>query len=80
VAQAFSRFEGRPVEYHQVPWEEWEKLAGPGMTRMFRWLEEGGAQVDIDAVRQEYPAVTSFEKWMQTKLQPAAGAGGAGGA
>ena len=67
LAQAFTRISGHEVRYQQVPWDEFEKQAGPEMTTMWRWFESNGYHVDISAVRQEYPNLTSFERWVQSK-------------
>ena len=67
LAAAFSRIVGREVQYTQVPWEAFEQQAGPDITRMFHVLEDWGYQVDISAVRQEYPDLMSFERWLHTK-------------
>jgi uncharacterized protein YbjT (DUF2867 family) len=66
LANAFSRMAGREVRYHQVQWDEFEKQAGPEMTTMFKWFEDTGYQVDIPGVRQEYPGLMGFERWLQS--------------
>ena len=30
---------GRPIEYEQVSWDEFEQAAGDEMTEMYRWLD-----------------------------------------
>lgn len=65
LAQAFSRVSGREVRYQQVPWDQFEERAGHEMTVMYRWFEEKGYSVDITAVRQNYPALTAFNRWLQ---------------
>ena len=65
LAEAFSRMEGREVRYQQMPWDEFEKKAGPEHTTMFRWFETTGYHVDIPGLRREYPALTPFERWLQ---------------
>jgi uncharacterized protein YbjT (DUF2867 family) len=73
LAQAFSRASGREVRYQQVPWDEFEQRAGREMTVMYRWFEENGYNVDIAAVRQDYPELTSFNRWLeQNWRRPAA--------
>ncbi len=67
LAQAFTRISGHEVSYRRIPWEEFEKQAGPSMATMWRWFENVGYHVDISAVRQEYPNLTSFERWIQSK-------------
>ncbi|HEY3939892.1 MAG TPA: NmrA family NAD(P)-binding protein, partial [Bryobacteraceae bacterium] len=69
VAQAFSRAAGRPVRYEQVPWDEFERQAGPEITVMYRWFEDVGYHVDIGAIRQQYPHLTNFARWLNTRWQ-----------
>lgn len=71
LAAAFSRVENRTVEYAQVPWDDFERQAGPEYTAMWKWFEQVGYHVDIAGVRREYPRLTSFERWMHTALQTA---------
>ncbi len=66
IAEALSRAATKPVQYMQVPWDEFEKQAGHGFTVMFRWFETHGFHVDLDAVRQEYPQSTGFTRWLET--------------
>ncbi len=65
LAEAFSRVSGREVRYQQVPWDQFEQRAGHEMTVMYRWFEEKGYHVDIAGVRQEYPQLTSFHRWLE---------------
>jgi len=76
LAAAFSRISGREVRYQEVPWEQFEKQAGPEITTMYRWFQDVGYHVDISAIRQEYERLTSFERWLQTNWRAAAGAAG----
>ena len=66
IAEALSRAAAQPVQYSQVPWDEFEKQAGHGFTVMFRWFETHGFHVDLDAVKQEYPPTTGFYRWLET--------------
>lgn len=66
VAAAFSTLVGKEVRYQQVPWDQFEKQAGPDLTAMFRWLDTVGYDVNIEALRQEMPNLTSFERWLNT--------------
>lgn len=65
LAQVFTRTSGREVRYVQVPWDEFEKQAGPEITTMYRWFQDTGYHIDLDAVRQEY-RVMSFEQWINS--------------
>jgi uncharacterized protein YbjT (DUF2867 family) len=76
LADAFGRVSGREVSYRQVPWEQFEQQAGPEMTSMYKWFQDVGYDIEIPAIRREYPRLTSFEKWIQTNWRVAAGAAG----
>ncbi len=64
IAERLGRVVGREVVYQQAPWEEWEKSQGAEMTKMWRWFEDVGYNVDISALRQEYSALMGFERWL----------------
>ena len=66
LAQGFTRASGREVRYVQVPWDEFEKQAGKEIAAMYRWFESTGYHVEIGAVRQEYPNLTTFDKWINS--------------
>ena len=67
LAEAFSRASGRDVQYRQMPWDEFAQRAGHEITLMYRWFEEKGYDVDIPAVRQQYPQLTTFNRWLEQK-------------
>jgi len=67
IAGRFSRTVGREVTYRQVPWDEWEQRAGREMTVMWRWFESTGYHVDISQLRQEYPQLSGFDRWLAQK-------------
>jgi len=71
LAQSFSRAGARDVAYRQVSWDAFEANAGREMTKMYRWFEEVGYHVDISAVRQEYPKLTTFDRWLNQTWRPA---------
>lgn len=64
IAQAFTRASGREVRHQQIPWEQFEQHVGQELTTMYRWFENTGYDVDISAIRSEYPKLTSFERWL----------------
>ena len=70
-AERFSRTSGRDVQYRQVPWNEFEAQTGREMTTMYRWFQETGYHVDISAVRQEYPNLTTFDRWLNSNWHTA---------
>ena len=71
LAEALSRACDREVRYRQVPWDQFEEQAGRELTVMYRWFQNTGFDVDIAAVRREYPKLTSFERWLQTNWRAA---------
>ena len=66
IAEAISRAAVKPVRYMQVPWDAFEQQAGHGFAVMFRWFETHGYHVDLNAVKQEYPQTTGFNRWLET--------------
>ena len=52
--------------YSQIPWEDFEKQAGPEMAIMFRWFQDVGYHVNITALRQKHPGLINFERWRNT--------------
>ena len=66
LAQTFSAAAGREVRYIQTPWEEFEQNAGKEITTMYRWFEKTGYHADIASVRQEYPALMTLGRWMNS--------------
>ncbi|PWU18142.1 MAG: NmrA/HSCARG family protein [Verrucomicrobia bacterium] len=62
VAETFSRVLGRTVKYVQVPWDQFEQNMGEEMTKMYRWFEEVGYHVDINALRKEYPKLATLDQ------------------
>ena len=71
IAQAMSRASGREVRYQQAPWDAFEAQAGREIAVMYRWFEEVGYRADISAVRQEYPKLTSFDRWLNSRWHSA---------
>jgi uncharacterized protein YbjT (DUF2867 family) len=65
IARSLTRANGREVRYHQISFEEMERRAGKPLATMYRWLETTGYDIDIDAVRTQYPHLTGFERWLQ---------------
>ena len=66
IADTFSRVIGREVSYYQVPWDQFEEQMGEEATLNFRWINDVGYEADIAALRQEYPELTSFERYLRS--------------
>ena len=66
IAETFGRVIGREVEYYQVPWDQLEEQMGEEYAVMYRWFNEVGYEADIAALRQEYPELTTFERYLRS--------------
>src|SRR5918997_1521579 len=66
IAETFGRVIGRDVSYYQVPWDQFEAQMGEEATRNGRWINDVGYEADIAALRQEYPELTTFERYLRT--------------
>ena len=66
IADTFSRVTGREVSYYQVPWDRFEEQVGEENTLNSRWINDVGYEADIAALRQEYPELTSFERYLRS--------------
>jgi uncharacterized protein YbjT (DUF2867 family) len=66
IAQTYGRVIGREVSYYQVPWDQFEEQMGEEATLNLRWINDVGYEADIAALRQEYPELTSFERYLRT--------------
>jgi uncharacterized protein YbjT (DUF2867 family) len=71
LVEALSRAVSRDVEYRQAPWSDFEAQSGSEVATMYRWFQDVGYRADIPAVRQEYPRLTSFDRWLNTNWHSA---------
>jgi len=65
IAETFGRVIGREVSYYQVPWDQFEEQMGEEYAVMYRWFNDMGYEADIAALRQEYPELTTFERYLR---------------
>jgi uncharacterized protein YbjT (DUF2867 family) len=56
---------GHDVVQQRVGWDVYEAQAGEEITMMIRWFEEEGYSVDIAALRERYPGLTTAEEFVQ---------------
>jgi uncharacterized protein YbjT (DUF2867 family) len=66
IAETFGRVIGREVDYYQVPWDQFEEQMGEEYAIMYRWFNDIGYEADIDALRREYPELTTFERYLRS--------------
>jgi uncharacterized protein YbjT (DUF2867 family) len=65
IAETFGRVIGREVSYYQVPWDQFEEQMGEEFTVQYRWFNDIGYEADIAALQQEYPELTTFERYLR---------------
>ena len=65
IAETFGRVIGREVGYERMPWDEFREAYGEDLAVMYRWFEELGYEADVAALREEYPALTTFEGYLR---------------
>lgn len=65
MAEVMGRVSGQPVEYEQVPWDQFEQKAGHERTVMYRWFQDVGYHVDLAPLREENPRLAHFEPWLR---------------
>ncbi len=63
-ADVLSQSLGFEVSYQQVPWENFEQVLGEEMTLMYRWFDDPGYAVDIVALREKYPNLTTMQEYL----------------
>jgi uncharacterized protein YbjT (DUF2867 family) len=76
ITETFSRVTGREIHYSQAPWDQIEEQMGEELTVMWRWFNVVGYEADITALRQEYPKLTSFERYLRSHGWEGTGRGG----
>jgi uncharacterized protein YbjT (DUF2867 family) len=66
IAETLGRVIGREISYYQVPWDQFEEQMGEEATLNLRWINDVGYEADIAALRQEYPELTTFERYLRS--------------
>jgi len=67
VAAAMGRVLGKPVRYHQIPWDEYTATAAPTAIARESWYLENSDPVDVEALRAEYPWLTTLEDYLRAE-------------
>jgi uncharacterized protein YbjT (DUF2867 family) len=66
IAETFGRVAGKEIGYYQVPWDQFEEQMGEEYAVMYRWFNDVGYEADITALRQKYPELTTFERYLRS--------------
>lgn len=67
TAETFRRVLEQPVDFVRVDWESFEKAVGREMAMMYHWFNDVGYEVDIEALRQEYPPLSRLEPLLRAQ-------------
>lgn len=65
TAEAFGRALGHQVRYTQVSWQDFERGGCEELTAMYQWFQDVGYEVDIPALRSEYPKLRRLNDFLQ---------------
>ena len=64
--ELLSTVSGVEVEHLRPSWEEYEEQAGEEMALMMRWFDESGYDVDVTALRAQYPNLLTQEQYLRS--------------
>lgn len=61
----FSAVMGREISYNQLPLDEYLASMPKPLRPLFRWYDEVGYEVDVDALRSEYPHLITLDQYLR---------------
>ena len=64
IAAAMTQVMGRPVVYHQTPWEEFVASAPDTAIAATIWYRDNADPIDVGALRREFPWLLTFEEYL----------------
>ncbi len=64
LADTMGHVLGIEMVYSRTPWSVYEARAGPATTRLKRWFESPGYDVDMALVREQFPGLLTFENFL----------------
>lgn len=67
VAASMGRVLGHPVEYYQIPWDEFTATATPTAVAREGWYLENSDPIDVDALRTRYPWLMTLEEYLRAE-------------
>jgi uncharacterized protein YbjT (DUF2867 family) len=72
AADILSRVTGRRFSYAEVPLDAVRARMGDDGAKMYEWFERVGYQVDLPALRRDFPEVEwhDFEAWARQQTWP----------
>ncbi|MBW4697010.1 MAG: NmrA/HSCARG family protein [Aphanocapsa lilacina HA4352-LM1] len=66
MAELFGRVTGKQVQYVQISFDEARQAVGDEVTNLMRWIENVGPDIDVAALRREFPWLTSLEDYLRS--------------
>ena len=67
VAASMGRVLGHPVEYYQIPWDEFTATATPTAVAREGWYLDNSDPIDVDALRTRYPWLMTLEEYLRAE-------------
>jgi uncharacterized protein YbjT (DUF2867 family) len=64
LAGILSRVLNRPVRHVRTPWTQLRADYGGEITRLTRWVDSVGSDVDMRAMATDFPWLTPLETWL----------------
>ncbi len=64
VAASMGRVLGHPVEYYQIPWDEFTATATPTAVAREGWYLENSDPIDVDELQARYPWLMTLEQYL----------------
>jgi uncharacterized protein YbjT (DUF2867 family) len=61
----FSTVMGQPIVYHQLPLDEYLASLPKPLRPLFRWYDEVGYEAEVEALRKEYPDLTTLDEYLR---------------
>ena len=59
-------FDVTQQHHQQITWQAYEAESGEEMTVMVRWFDQTGYDVDITALRGQYPQLLTYREFLLT--------------
>jgi uncharacterized protein YbjT (DUF2867 family) len=66
LVETLSRVADLVVRHEQLTWTAYEAQAGEEMTVMLRWFDESGYEVDVAALRTQYPNLLTYQEYLES--------------
>jgi len=65
LVEVFSNVMGTPINLEQISWEKWAEDNPASIVELYKWYEDSGFDVDVPALREQYPGLRTFERFLR---------------